>query len=644
MKHPSFMAALLALGSSAALAADATVERATYHSAGGLTALVADGQEFPLKGELVAHFEGGVFATLQPHDQRTPITREDRDLHWKGIATFPNSAQAQFDVAWTESDAGVTLAASATSGGPAAPGAPAMRFPLPIESLDFVIALPRATFAGWSVEPGSQPLPATKPADPTFFRETVDRLVFTDAQKNWRLSVAFDQPREVTITDVWGEHDARVYRVRIKLGGGLWPAGETWKLGLTLKLDGTAHAAPARVSVNPAAKRYAFDGFGGNYCFDTNTPVADYMLTNLRQAWARLEFKAIVWDRERSTKPGTTLIRDFELMQRVQQTGLKWILSVWRLPERFYTDANQKPFTAFGRQIAPDRWPEFLDLLGSYLVYLKKNYGAEPDYFSFNEPDLGVNVGFTGETHRDAIKRIGAHLASLGLKTKLLLGDTANPKDTHRYVLPAAADPEAMRYVGAVSFHSWNSGTPAQYGAWGEVGAWLGLPLVVAEAGTDPSAYRNRMFDSYAYGLGEMRQFQELLRDSRPQALIYWEFTEDYGLVHFGSDKKVEPTGRFWLMKHFANLTPQKSDTVTTASDQPEVLVSAFAKGDALAVHVLNTGAAREVTLAGLPSATWKIVTTSETTNWDESELSAADSAKPLRLPARSLTTLVRKQ
>ncbi len=129
-------------------------ERATYHSAGGLTSLICDGQEFPLRGEFVVSFEGGVRATLQPHDQRSPITREGNDLHWKGVATFPNSGQAQFDVGWTESDSGVTLDGAITSGGPSLPGAPAFRFPLPIESADYVIDLPRATFAGWTTRVG----------------------------------------------------------------------------------------------------------------------------------------------------------------------------------------------------------------------------------------------------------------------------------------------------------------------------------------------------------------------------------------------------------------------------------------------------------------------------------------------------------
>jgi len=617
------------------------VEHATYNSAGGLTSIIRDGAELPVRGELVVSFEGGVNAPLQPHDQRSPITREGTELHWKGVATFPNSAQAQFDAAWTETDDALTLAASVISGGPPAPGTPPMRWPLLVESVDYVLDLPRSAFEGGRIEPAGQPIPPAHGGDPVIFRDTTAGVTFADAQQNWKLALTFDQPRLVTVVDRW-DADGRSYRVHIRLGGGVWPAGDVWKLGLALKLTGAAHAPVAHLTVDPAAKLYSFDGFGGDYCFNTVTPVADYMLDNLHQAWARLELKAQIWDYERHTQPGAALTRDFELMQRVQKMGLPWIISLWRIPERFYVDPNQKPFFTFGRQIAPDRWPEFLDLVGSYLVYLKEHYGTEPDYFSFNEPDLGVSVGFTAETHRDAIKRIGAHFASLGLKTKMLLGDTANPRDSHKYVLPTAADPEAMRYVGAVSVHSWGGGTTAQYNAWRDVGAWLRRPLVVAEAGTDPGSWRNEMFDSYAYGLGEMKQYQDLLREVQPQAIIFWQFTEDYSLVHVvGPGKKIEPTGRFWLMKHFTNLTPLKSNVIASTSDQPDVLVSAFARGDVWAIHILNTGAARDAAIAGLPAGPWRIVVTTETDGFKETgDTPIADGT--LRLPARSLTTLVR--
>jgi O-glycosyl hydrolase len=166
----------------------------------------------------------------------------------------------------------------------------------------------------------------------------------------------------------------------------------------------------------------------------------------------------------------------------------------------------------------------------------------------------------------------------------------------------------------------------------------------VAEAGVDPGAYKNKEFDSYSYGLREAAQFQDLLRYARPQALIYWQFTDDYGLVHVGPAGAIEPTARFWLMKQFVNLSPSKSEVVRTSSDQADVRISAFAKGEALVIHILNAGPERDAAVSGLPAGVWHTVTTTESTGYQEAQadLGAGPSGK-LRLPARSLTTIVRQ-
>lgn len=619
------------------------VERATYNSAGGLTSLIADGREIAVRGELVATFAGDFAASVQPADQRANVTREGPGLNWKGQTSFANGQQAGYSVAWSEAGEAVELGATVVPGPPVGNALGRAR-PLEVESLDYVIDLPREVFAGWRVGDGATLPGEVKPADAVFFTATADRIVFADPEDNWAFELALDRPRGISIEDAWLQHwlgDQRVFRVRVRVAAGSLDAGVELPFRLKLHLAGTASAPPVRIAIDPADRQFPFDGFGANYCFDTRTPVIDTMLDELHQAWARFEFKGIQWDRERGN-PGPALVRDFELMQRVEKMGIPWVLSLWRLPERYYSDPNRKPPGTFNRRIAAELWPEFLDLLGSYLLHLKAHYGAEPDFYSFNEPDLGVDIGFTAETHRDMIRRIGAHLESLGLKTKMLLGETANPRDTHRYVLATAADTEAMRFVGGVSFHSWWGGSPAQYRAWRDVGRWLGLPLIVGEAGTDPGSYRNRAFNSYSYGLGEMRQYQELLRDAQPAALLFWQFTEDYGLAFPDADGNVVPTGRFWLMKHFTNLTPMKSEGVGSASDRPDVFVSAFAKDGAVTVHILNTGPAREATVSGLPAGGWKRVTTTETVDWEEAAV--ADASAPLALPARSFTTLVRKE
>jgi hypothetical protein len=224
----------------------------------------------------------------------------------------------------------------------------------------------------------------------------------------------------------------------------------------------------------------------------------------------------------------------------------------------------------------------------------------------------------------------------------MLLGDVSHPRGTHTYLRKAAVDPDAMKYVGAISFHSWNGATQAQYEAWAEMAEQLQLPLLVAELGTDPSAWRERNYDSYWYGLEELRLYQELLLYAKPQGTMYWEFTDDYSLVRMEGGEIV-PTGRFWLTKHLTNLTPPASEAVTVSSDHPKVLVSAFRKGGDFTVHVANFSVRRNATLAGLPRAAgeWRAMLTTESEGYSElPPMTAADGRLSLELPARSLLTL----
>ncbi|MFT3828686.1 MAG: hypothetical protein QM691_03170 [Opitutaceae bacterium] len=621
------MTQLLVLASLGAALATAAPENATFDSAGGLTAVIDHGSTLPVHARLQAVFDGGVEVELQPHDQRSSITRDGLALRWSGSITAPNGAKLDYTAAWeTQPVPRVTLTVSQ-------PG----DYPVLLRSIDFVVDLPRAEFVAGNLLP-KVALPATKPSDATFFRGTTDTLEFVDAGETRRLALTLDRPRDVTLTDHWSA-DQRSYRLRVAVQPGPL-AKEPVSFAATFRFDAARVTAPAaHLRVDPAERWQDFDGFGANLCWAADNAVTKFTLEHLRLAWSRHELKAILWDLQRA-QPGPMLTDDFERIRRLQQAGVPWIISIWRLPERFYTDPNRAPAGTFGRKIAGDRWPELLELLGSYIQFLKTRYGAEPDLFSFNEPDLGVNVGLSPEEHREAVKRIGTHLAQLGLKTKFLLGDTANPRDTHKYVIATAADADAMRHVGAVSFHSWGSGTPEQYRAWSEVATWLRLPLLVGEAGTDPGSWRNKTFDSYTYGLGEARQTFELLRHARPQASLYWQFTADYGLAR-ERDGVAEPTGRLWLMKHFTDLTPARSHAIATTSDQRDVFVSAFARDDEMVVHVLNVGPATTATLTGLPAGAWRAVTTTEAAGFQETPARAA-APETLELPARSFVTLVR--
>lgn len=375
-----------------------------------------------------------------------------------------------------------------------------------IAGVIFRLGFPVDAFAGGEcalegADAGSATLPREKPENIRFLGGRAARLEIADGADENRIAVTFDRTVSVQVQDnrEWGGSD---YWALVTLAGAL-ARGESVALRVTLAPE-RGEPRAAALTVDPRTSRYRIDGFGGNYCFNIESPVTQYTLDNLRVAWARTEMTLIEWEPVNDNadpvvtdmdalaardRPGTNLRREFLLAKDIQRRGIPYCISVWDPPDWLCAEPGKRPGTD-NRRVAQGMWPELVESIGSYLLYAKQQYGVEPDLFSFNEANIGIRVLLSAEEHRDAIRRIGARLEGLGLRTKMLLADATGARGTHTYAGPASKDPEAMRHVGAVGFHSWGGASPAEYAAWGDLAERLKLPLLVAELGVDPSAWR----------------------------------------------------------------------------------------------------------------------------------------------------------
>ena len=520
-----------------------------------------------------------------------------------------------------------------------------------VEGVFFWLNLPVRAYAGGACDLGgghSAKFPADFSEEGMRFLDgETDRVVIEGLTDLQGFTLDFDRPVAVYVQDAraWKSDEYNLYA---SFGDSQLTQGETVELTVTMRRYRPAPAsapapppaptpaptpapAPTPTPVPPvnlrldADKRLGrMDGFGGNYCFGIESQVTLYTLKTLRVAWARTAMAAAEWEPEndnddpgvtdwellkRRDRADTNLRREFMLARRLQKMGIPYSITVWRLPEWCYAEPIQGERTEGGK-VKQGLWPEVLECIGSYLVYAKETHGVTPDFFSFNEPDLGIYVKLTPQEHRDAIRALGERFRALGLKTQCLLGDVANPSAL-AYILPATADPETMQYVGALAFHTWHGATADTFEKWAAEAERLKLPLLATEVGVDPNAWREKGYRRFEYGLQEVRLYQDLIRYARPRAAMQWEFTSDYGLVDerpgpATSEGRLVPHSRYWFLKHFCNLTPPDADILETTSDCPDVLMTAL-RGSTdpdrtLALHIANLGEARSAMLTGLPA------------------------------------------
>lgn len=279
---------------------------------------------------------------------------------------------------------------------------------------------------------------------------------------------------------------------------------------------------PVKLVLDATKPGRPFDGIGGNFrrqFSQTDAAVLKYNLENLRVAWSRNDIPWAEWDPDEQTNP-LTEARSGQLHSKVRgaletartlaRRRIPLIVSAWNPPK--WARAISQPAGSRGTALNPDKMDRVCASLASYLVFLKEFSGMEAVYFSFNEPETGVEVRQTAAEHVQFIKLMGAEFIQRGLTTRLLLGDTAHGTPaTLEFIRPALADPTTHRYLGAITFHTWRGCTLESLPGWADAARQVGVPLLVTESGPDAHLHE---YPSSEGGLwvikgGRLRQFRE---------------------------------------------------------------------------------------------------------------------------------------
>lgn len=549
----------------------------------------------------------------------------------------------------------------------------------------YCLELPASQYSGGSLQlSGAEPsVPervslAPGPNDQNeYLRAKASGVRFVSPRR--QLEVAFAEPTEIIVRDDRRENnfDLQVYFAVIS---GKAQEGQTAKKSFTLKVTGEPDTSPVTIAVDPAHPGQMFDGLGGNFRLQnarTDPQVIQYNLDNLRLAWGRVELPWALWHPNEEADPladaragkiNPRVAQAMEMARGLTRKGMPVIVSAWSAPQwavlggrGSVAPPNPNPvppgFTPpqvgpRGNPLNPEKMGRIKESIAGYLLHLKEKYGVEPAMFTFNESDLGINVRQTPREHAEMIKTFGPYFASRGLATKLALGDTsdANPVD---FIQPAMRDPEAVKYIGAVDFHSWRGCTDEILAQWRDAARALNVPLLVAEGSTDAAAYRYpQIFLEPSFAFYEINLYTRILNIAQPKSILQWQMTADYSLLAgggiFGDNGPLRPTQRYWNLRQFAS-TPPRSFVLPVKCDQPGITCAALgniAEG-AYTVHIVNNTGKRPAIVSGLPADVRqvRVWVTDSGRGMEEAAPIPVDGGKAeLTLEATSFTTLIGAQ
>ncbi len=441
-----------------------------------------------------------------------------------------------------------------------------------------------------------------------------------------KLDIYFPDTKNVFVERIAKPENQRAGNVGIyiPLKQGDLKQGDTAQAEFKITVSGDIDQSPVTMFVDSSNPGPIFDGVGGNFRLqkpDLDPQVIQYNLENMRVAWGRVEMPWQLWHPEEKIDPTRAasetglhphVANSMKMAQTLYQRGMPVIVSAWRGPQwavlgEIRHDGQPDEQGRRGNALDPGKMNSIVKSITSYLVYLKENYGVEATLFSFNESDLGIDIRQTAEEHRDLIKKLGRHMAASGLKTKMLLGDTSDASATD-FITPAMRDKEALKYVGAVSYHSWRGWNDDLLAWWGDAAKKIGVPLIVGEGSTDAAAWSyGAIFDEYAFALHEINLYNRICALSQPRSILQWQLTADYPLLMgqgiYGTTGPLRPTHRFWNLKQLATTPP---GVAVLPMDCGSENISCVAYGDAgnnrYAIHMVNLGAERTATVTGLPA------------------------------------------
>lgn len=412
------------------------------------------------------------------------------------------------------------------------------------------------------------------------------------------------------------------------------------------ELAAAQNLPPLTITVKRSKLLQKTAGMGGNFCqprYGSSEPmdgVGRRTLQGLKVSHARIGLPLNHWTPAKNEyKMEGPALAAMDAMKILGDKGIPVIASIWEGPSWLLPG----PSEGMGRVLAPNKYGEAIEAIGQWMVSAKKRTGYEPAYFSFNEPDYGVNFKFTPQTQESFIRQAAPAWRAKGLKTKFLIGDTANGAALPPYVEHLMAQKDLLPLLGPIAFHNWDAlgATKESYERIAALGVKHSKEIWCTEGGWDAQLWqRPGAWESWENALNTARSYARTYRLTGSSRLDYWTYQDNYTLV---DPKTLVPHPVFHVMRLMQDVVAPGGRVVAADYDDEEIELLAVAHPQGAALLLANSGGRRLLSVKGLaPGASLTVTTMTPDGKKSVVKVKASgQGALSLTLPTRGVLTAV---
>lgn len=374
------------------------------------------------------------------------------------------------------------------------------------------------------------------------------------------------------------------------------------------------------------------EGLGGNFCqpryssTEAMDAVGQYCLDNLDVKNGRVGIPLNYWNPSKGVyQPKGQAEASMKAMAILKKKGMPVTASVWE-PGRWMIGGNTEES---GRPIPAENYTDCITALIEYIKYAKKHHDVEPNFISFNEPDIGINVKFSPQQMIAFVKQFGHAAEQHGIKTKFLVADSANGNNLYDLAQPMLEDASIAKYLGPIAFHCWDalSASVESYDKIKQLGIKYKKPVWCMEAGYDAQLWQQE--DPWADWQNAIRlaqAYERTVRLTGATVMDYWTYQDNYTLVN---PKTLAPHASFKVMQGMDKVLGIGQRVVTTTSSSEGLVAMGSTSPNSTRAMLVAAGGKAKANVAGLtkgkmfqvrilsrqPAGGWLVSSTTRTAN-----------------------------